>query len=798
MNPQFVEILQDAKWPGIVATDSCVYTCSHGITPGRAVLVSSPQPEVVGPGADKIIPYGTLVFSDGIRGVKINRCRLDRLTADQGPRGTTYTLEILDRRWMFKPPGDNGRGRIDGAYNEKDTRGKLVPWSIRSPYELAELCLRAMGETNYSIKLPEGLPRRVGQDLNRYLRLGENFPQSLANPEMVWDVVPPGEALSRLCDVFGCRLIFQPFQDKFVVMPIGEGLRTFPVGAPYETITPTIAPAEVPVSVGVAGAPIRIQARFKLEAVGEEWDGSILPIKDLSYAPEPGEAADGKPQITRIHYVGGDTPVSLTVGVTFKKQNGAVKFKQAFDFDPAHSVAVRLATIVSGMLADPDVAAELDATSFSDVAIFTGKRNGVSFSFTAVGFASPAANNLFEVLIDQEAAGDVGAADGGWGWSDPPVFLRAKPTDRLSKEEAQSLARKSVFKYFRIRLVDPETGSPPLKLPYYGEVKRRQQIVLQGSKVDMVKPAPRIGGVLPNNGVIPDVPGNGVLPEFYNGYSRDQAPTVTGSVYANLMNVMWKIPNDNPFWDMNTKRTDRVFIDIAKIDPVEQIVVFSDHVYKWVPSAGPSGRIAAPDLTLETGCLVRSEETGEFLRWREELPLGGISPTEWSLREDVQVGIVGKYGTEIMRKRSKAEWKKLYAAGLEAAANAPPLDKIDVGFNQLTGFDYMDLPDSQARSKFYLNAMAAQYRLTVGESRRFVGIWPIEPDGAIQQVTLMVGEEGATTIASANTEHSHVIPPFPARRRQEMLTPNSAAAAANAAEREFVRKLAPRPPGAVT
>lgn len=782
--PPIPEIFQWVSWPGVIGTEACTYTCSHGITPGRAILVSCPQPD----DSDRPAVYGDLVFSDGVHPACVLKgCKVDRLSSDTGPSGTTWTLEILDRRWVYKPPGDNGLGRISGRYNFKDTRGKLVPWSIRSPAELAELCFRAMGERNFRVRLPPGIQRQAGRNLDRYLKLGENFPQSLANPEAVWDVIPPGEALVRLCDLFGCRLVFQPWANRFVVVPLGDG-RQLP-DFPYENITPTLDSPETPRSVACAGAPVRIQARFRLGPVAREWDDSFVPIEDVSYRPGAGE---GRPQISRVKFLAG-TPVGLVVGVEFKKKNGNVKLKQCVDNEAGHDAATRLATVASCLQGDPDVSGAIEVVAGSTQITLTGKADGFGFAVTAVGFDSPATDNRWEVELVQTPDG---GTDGGWKWADPPTFAVARPTDRLSRTEAQERARSSVFKCYRILDVDVSTGKKPLTLPWFGKVDRRQQVILQPTKVELVIPAPRIPGAV-NRGVAldPKIPNQGVLPEFYNGYARDQGATVRGSMFKLIQNVNWMVRAGNPATEMNTRPTDRVFIEIASIDPVEQVVTFSDYVYKWVPASGASGFIGAPDLVLETACLVTDAETNEIVRWKEEMPLDGIALTEWSVREDVQVGVIGLYGQKSVEGQTQTQLGSMYLTGGGGAADVIPAPQVE-GFNDLRGFRFADLDDSKARAQHYLFGMAKRYVLTAGETRKYVGIYGIEPDGYIQQVTVMVGE-GATTIASSNSEHSSVIPPYPARRRAEALPPDSSARAANMAEREQVDKLIPRPGGAV-
>jgi hypothetical protein len=182
-----IEIGQSASWPGVLAVESCVGTISHGIAP--AVFVLTTYPQTAAPAE-----FGNLVITDGFRSVVLRDCKADVARGRYGPDGQTYILTILDRRWKWQG------GEISGRYNQVDQRGKLVPWSIRSPAELAKLCLEKMGERNYSINLPQGLPASAGQQVERLLRPGENFPQSLANPPVVWDRTNPavGSSISPI------------------------------------------------------------------------------------------------------------------------------------------------------------------------------------------------------------------------------------------------------------------------------------------------------------------------------------------------------------------------------------------------------------------------------------------------------------------------------------------------------------------------------------------------------------------------------------------------------------------------
>lgn len=269
-------LAQDVSWPGVLAVETLAGTVSHGITPGTFVLVTYPQ-------TAQPAEYGTLAFGDGIRRVVLPDCKVTGISGQAAGDGQVWILRIEDRRWRWP-----GLGTISGHYNRVDERGKLVPWTIRSPEELCRLCLAAMGENpaTYRLIVPPGLTSQVGANVDRYLELGENFRQSITNPEVIWDNTPPAEALARLVEQFQCRLIYQPNLNRVLVAPLGRG-RALPPG-PCEVIAPAVNAPIVPRRVGIVGAPIRIQCRVPLEAVGKEWDGSFRPVNDLSYKPPGG------------------------------------------------------------------------------------------------------------------------------------------------------------------------------------------------------------------------------------------------------------------------------------------------------------------------------------------------------------------------------------------------------------------------------------------------------------------------------------------------------------------------------
>jgi hypothetical protein len=70
------------------------------------------------------------------------------------------------------------------------------------------------------------------------------------------------------------------------------------------------------------------------------------------------------------------------------------------------------------------------------------------------------------------------------------------------------------------------------------------------------------------------------------------------------------------------------------------------------------------------------------------------------------------------------------------------------------------------QSQYYAQSIANEYTLTTSETRTYIGIFPIDMDGAIQQVSYSIDKGGSTTQASEGTEHSWVTPAWEERRQQ--------------------------------
>ncbi len=127
----------DFTYPGVTSFRSLRYTCSLGITPGVVTVLCHPASTPAGTGD---LTFGV---TDGTttRTITLRDCLLDRPQGTSDATARVLVLTLLDRRWKWMD-----RYPINGFYNQRDSHEKLVPWTVRSPYQLAIICLKAMGE----------------------------------------------------------------------------------------------------------------------------------------------------------------------------------------------------------------------------------------------------------------------------------------------------------------------------------------------------------------------------------------------------------------------------------------------------------------------------------------------------------------------------------------------------------------------------------------------------------------------------------------------------------------------------
>ncbi len=726
-------LIQYFSWAGAeFGIASLEYTVSHSVSPAVAVIQTIPAF-----GQEAPFEFGDLIFGDGDRQVILKDCKADKLTPSVGPEGTSWLLEILDRRWRWLT------GAISGIYNEMDNNSKLNPLWIRSPVELATLCLEAMGEKDYVIDLPDGVEQAEGKDFNTYLLAGENFQERGINPYVVWDKTNPAQALARLVEPMGRRVILQLAQNRVIIAQLGEG-EPLPDG-PCEVITDTIDAPETPVSLNVAGAYIRYQGRFELEMVGEEWDlGHFVPVDNLSYSPLA--VTTSKPMIFTVTYVGADVNGAIEIKITKWNASGT---GIEYDFrktDGGVTALDKLAEIRDEINATAGLAQICKASLAGSILTLTGTAAGVVFGVEAFDpFHLGSVNSTIQL-------GQAPESINGWQHDGPGQFPGVRATTRLSKVQAQELARKWVWRAFRIVEGSEVVFDDRILVPGFGRIDNRLQLILQPNRVEQIVPDARDPG-----GDSKPFQGVGILPPYYDGRSRDMRARCLGAISRNVGTVHWTGSG------LNTPVGSEIRVGFT-IDPQQQLVIFDEPIFAN-NGFGYGAAFLYPKIILETAVLVRDIDTGTIQRYEVTREIGGKGPPLWEIHDDVQIGRIGKYDA----------------------------DGILIGTSTILK------DDADMRASRWLDGMEKRYVIKGGETRQYIGIRDdVDLDGLRQQVTYSLGGNGPTTIASTNCEHSSWIAPYTRRRLAENLPPNAAAVLANLVHNKTFENVTGFVAGAVT
>ena len=239
------------RFPGVQQVMRWSYTMSHGITPGVCTIDIVPQFGVPAEVGTLQVLFGSVRLQ--FPGFVVDAARVRRSTS-----GMVVGLTLLDRRWKWK------YGTISGRYNLRTSTGDLDRDTEKSPQELAALLLQALGEAGFSVsELP-----------------------NVARPEVDWDLANPAGVLAALCEQLGCRVVLG-LDNRVHLCRTGVGALLPAIDA-QRTVSLGIDPPERPDSLLFVGGPSRWQTQFRLEAVGEDSDGTVRPIDELDYAPEEG------------------------------------------------------------------------------------------------------------------------------------------------------------------------------------------------------------------------------------------------------------------------------------------------------------------------------------------------------------------------------------------------------------------------------------------------------------------------------------------------------------------------------
>jgi hypothetical protein len=245
-------------WGSLSITKGFAFSFSPmGIEPSVCVINSPPHVHTLQAQGSLTLTYDP----DGAGGtspgsVVFPNCRLERPRLSVSRGGKMWQLPIYDRRWKWR------YGYINGSYNVKKPDGTYT--REKTPRQLAALLLDEMGETGYDVS---------------------QLPNS-ARPAAEWNNDVPAPLLAQLCSALGCVVCLNPLTNLVEIWPLGTA-NTLPAGT---TVGGDVGFTELakPDTIRAVGEPIFYQAPFMLAPVGEDTDGTIKAIDDLSYKPSGG------------------------------------------------------------------------------------------------------------------------------------------------------------------------------------------------------------------------------------------------------------------------------------------------------------------------------------------------------------------------------------------------------------------------------------------------------------------------------------------------------------------------------
>lgn len=235
------------SFPGISYPVELVYTQTRGVKPDAILMKFLPQ-------VGNMPTYGTVTLSYSST-VTLPNVIVDIDTLQMNPDGIHHTVIAWDRRyrWQYAAP-------ITGYYNVARA-GSRIASSEKTLRQLCTLLLTQLGEGSIDVS---AVPTTV-------------------YPEVRWDSEDTATMLDELMREHGLDLCLGFGSEAVKIVQTGSGttLPTSNIFMQSLSADPKLRPQYVRACFG----PSRMQARFKLEAVGLESYGEWLPIDDLSYAP---------------------------------------------------------------------------------------------------------------------------------------------------------------------------------------------------------------------------------------------------------------------------------------------------------------------------------------------------------------------------------------------------------------------------------------------------------------------------------------------------------------------------------
>lgn len=246
------------SFTGITSIEKATVVKGRGVKPALATLTCLPQATLPPTSGQLVITDGTNqeVWQDAAV-LYANRKHVSQADIYR-TKGHKISVQVADRRWRWS------QRTISGVYNTRLDDGTVSATNKKSVQELVTIIFQALGETVDASAVPADL-----------------------YPPINWVAERCDRALQRLLTSVGCEIALNYGSNQAVAYNRGTGAQLPANGREMEPpVVMTAGPA--PDKLKIAGGPVLVQSKIKLEAVGLDTDGSIKRINDLSYKPAAG------------------------------------------------------------------------------------------------------------------------------------------------------------------------------------------------------------------------------------------------------------------------------------------------------------------------------------------------------------------------------------------------------------------------------------------------------------------------------------------------------------------------------
>lgn len=270
------------SYANIASPKECVYTQTLGVHPDIAVIKCSPQ-------AASISNSGTLQFSYNGSSLSMPGCVTKTISGPvfSSTSGFIVLVSVWDRRkrWWWADP-------ISGWYNVVRA-GQYVTGKKKNLRELATILFQAIGESSADVSVLS----------------------TSIYPSVRWKNDSPCAMLEQLLSQFGCSVALGFASENPTVVKIGTGgvLPTAGTMMATTSVDAVIRPTAIRVCFGKS----IMQARFLLEPIALETDGSWVHIDDVSYKPAAGWEAE-PPSLPTVAVTGSAEDYRLAVQTVYR------------------------------------------------------------------------------------------------------------------------------------------------------------------------------------------------------------------------------------------------------------------------------------------------------------------------------------------------------------------------------------------------------------------------------------------------------------------------------------------------